>query len=682
MKMEESQMPERGEIPLESWKEIGAYLLRDARTARRWEKEEGLPVHRHVHKGRPSVYAFPSELDAWKEGRKPDTEPEPEPERIALWGSPLSSFATATLLLASLLWVGYTASEAQAQGVPGITNRMVLQDEESMSWKPPGGRFSSFTNWKKATNPETNQVAWGTLAVRDMELGTTRQLTWNQDGWDRYVDFSAVSPDDRLVAFAEFNNVPPGALELNLIPLDGSAPSQTIYQTQEYFQILDWTPDAKSIVVSFNSDTRWGLAVISAEDGFYRTLKSFEGRRTRQASVSPDGQYLAYDLSSENRLDFDIFVMALDGTQDTPILESGSVIDKLPVWSPDGSQLFFVSGRTATPSLWSIPMHNGEAAGSPKLVRSGIGPVFEIRMTPEGSLYYTIRGRDRLDIYSVELGSDGRGRGEPEVATDSFLNTNWGAELSPDGARLAFYSERPEQVVVIRDLESGQENVFPVNSGRFQSIYREGPHWFPDGSSVLVSVQGPDSPGHFRMNTQTGLMEDLQLSIGNIISIGGGGDSLFYRGGGALSRMELSTGQETALLEMSATQHISDLALSPDKQQLAVAVEDPEQGSLLIRVPVDGGEPEEIHRETQRGGGSRYNTLTWTPDGRYLLRVDEDGSSVSRYPVSGGDPEPIEVSIDGAIKGLRVHPDGSRLFFSATSNKTELWVLENFLPTE
>ena len=26
--------------PLGSWKEIGAYLQRDARTARRWEKEE------------------------------------------------------------------------------------------------------------------------------------------------------------------------------------------------------------------------------------------------------------------------------------------------------------------------------------------------------------------------------------------------------------------------------------------------------------------------------------------------------------------------------------------------------------------------------------------------------------------------------------------------------------------
>ncbi len=34
---------------LESWKEIAAYLGRDARTVRRWEKNEGLPVQRHFH---------------------------------------------------------------------------------------------------------------------------------------------------------------------------------------------------------------------------------------------------------------------------------------------------------------------------------------------------------------------------------------------------------------------------------------------------------------------------------------------------------------------------------------------------------------------------------------------------------------------------------------------------------
>src|SRR5687767_936306 len=55
---------------LESWKEIAAYLKRDVATVRRWEKREGLPVHRHQHQTLGSVYAFTPELDAWQERRR------------------------------------------------------------------------------------------------------------------------------------------------------------------------------------------------------------------------------------------------------------------------------------------------------------------------------------------------------------------------------------------------------------------------------------------------------------------------------------------------------------------------------------------------------------------------------------------------------------------------------------
>src|SRR4026207_144527 len=43
---------------LNSWKEIAAYLKRDVRTLRRWEVDEGLPIRRHLHKKRGSVYAY------------------------------------------------------------------------------------------------------------------------------------------------------------------------------------------------------------------------------------------------------------------------------------------------------------------------------------------------------------------------------------------------------------------------------------------------------------------------------------------------------------------------------------------------------------------------------------------------------------------------------------------------
>jgi TolB-like protein len=60
-------VPPSADDRLDSWKEIAAYLKRGVRTVRRWEREEGLPVHRHVHRVLGSVYAFKSEIDRWRQ---------------------------------------------------------------------------------------------------------------------------------------------------------------------------------------------------------------------------------------------------------------------------------------------------------------------------------------------------------------------------------------------------------------------------------------------------------------------------------------------------------------------------------------------------------------------------------------------------------------------------------------
>jgi hypothetical protein len=57
--------PQNGPDRLDSWKAIAAYLQRDERTVRRWEREQGLPVRR-VPGGRgTSVFAYVSEIEAW-----------------------------------------------------------------------------------------------------------------------------------------------------------------------------------------------------------------------------------------------------------------------------------------------------------------------------------------------------------------------------------------------------------------------------------------------------------------------------------------------------------------------------------------------------------------------------------------------------------------------------------------
>ncbi|MGH2436396.1 MAG: hypothetical protein ACRDFA_05325, partial [bacterium] len=86
---------------LDSWKEIAVYLRRGVRTVRRWEKAEGLPVHRHLHQRLGTVYAYKPEIDAWWEARGLGLEQEKEePQETARRGwraAVLAASATAAL---------------------------------------------------------------------------------------------------------------------------------------------------------------------------------------------------------------------------------------------------------------------------------------------------------------------------------------------------------------------------------------------------------------------------------------------------------------------------------------------------------------------------------------------------------------------------------------------------------
>jgi hypothetical protein len=57
------------EAPLRGWKDIAAFLATSPRSAQRWERELGLPIHRLRTTTGSVVNAYPSELDAWRRSR-------------------------------------------------------------------------------------------------------------------------------------------------------------------------------------------------------------------------------------------------------------------------------------------------------------------------------------------------------------------------------------------------------------------------------------------------------------------------------------------------------------------------------------------------------------------------------------------------------------------------------------
>jgi TolB-like protein/tetratricopeptide (TPR) repeat protein len=125
--------PDVGGRRLESWKEIAAYLGRDVTTVRRWEKGEGLPVHRHLHHKLGSVYTYTTELDAWRGKRSPipstealDARPVSEPVRRGRYARTAVALAAVALALAAgLIWLVRERARKPAAGA-GIRSLAVL----------------------------------------------------------------------------------------------------------------------------------------------------------------------------------------------------------------------------------------------------------------------------------------------------------------------------------------------------------------------------------------------------------------------------------------------------------------------------------------------------------------------------------------------------------------------------
>ena len=205
---------------LDSWKEIAAYLRRDVTTVQRWEKREGMPVHRHVHQKMGSVYAFKADLDAWARSRGSalvaetdeavavgGTEPPPAPaEHRRRWGLWLVAAAGAALIafLGWQLQKARTAPEnplANARFLP-LTDFDGIEQSAAIS---RDGRFVAFLSDRDGPmDVWVTQVGVGQFynlthgSVRELVNPSARTLGFSPDGtlvtfWTRKSDASGGS---------------------------------------------------------------------------------------------------------------------------------------------------------------------------------------------------------------------------------------------------------------------------------------------------------------------------------------------------------------------------------------------------------------------------------------------------------------------------------------------------------
>ena len=668
---------------LNSWKEIGAYLQRNEATVRRWEKREGLPVHRHLHEGRSTVYAYPSEIDAWRASR--NVVPEPAAPR-PLWKIP--AFALTMGLCLVMVGNGVRTVEAQQRGAGKANQQVWVTWDERPNSISADGRYMGFTDYST-----------GDLGIRDLKTGKSRRLT-NTGGWakDRaWAEFPVISPDGRQIAYTWWDV---GAkAELRVIPAAGGNPKTVWQGNSENLLAQSWTPDSKQLLVLHappSGDSK--IAMLSLQDGSLHEIKSVkpQGRRQLTASLSPDGRWIAYNQQPDEKTTAtDILVLAVDGSREIAAVQHPAH-DSFPIWSPDGSQILFRSDRTGQDALWSVPFENGKVGDAQLLkadlprIRTGLQNLW---MTRDGTLYYFSVGQFISNVYVADLDANGKVSKPPVLAVERFANKNGFPALSQDG-HLAFarggnfviYGPRAEELV-IHTLKTGEERVVPT-----EVPLRGTPKWFPDGRSILFTsplVQGKGA-NFYRVDSSSGRTELLHAAAGpvRVFDFSPDGKTIFYvqalcgerlicpglpERSARLVRLDIESGRETEL----KTGDIWSVAISPDGRQLAYL----DQHGFITVMPAAGGEAREVFRGPAWVDNATQ-PLAWTPDQRFLLfardaRPEETGTPLLRIPVSGGPVEQVGLSMPG-IQSLGIQPDGRRIYFSANS-PDEVWSLANLL---
>jgi dipeptidyl aminopeptidase/acylaminoacyl peptidase len=108
--------------------------------------------------------------------------------------------------------------------------------------------------------------------------------------------------------------------------------------------------------------------------------------RVGAPAVSPDGKWLAYQLRSTdlaaNRGRIDLYLLDIGKPGQAPrqIASSADKNETAPVFSPDGSSLYFQSDANGDDQLWRVPL----AGGAPVQISKAPGGISGFLLSPDG----------------------------------------------------------------------------------------------------------------------------------------------------------------------------------------------------------------------------------------------------------------------------------------------------------
>jgi dipeptidyl aminopeptidase/acylaminoacyl peptidase len=281
----------------------------------------------------------------------------------------------------------------------------------------------------------------------------------------------------------------------------------------------------------------------------------------------------------------------------------------------------------------------------------GIRAAQDAQVSPDGrTAAFVVSEVDaKENVYQTDIWLVGTSGGEPLRFTRHPKNDR-APQFSPDGAKLAFISEREDKPqIFLADVRGGEPWKLSDLKGGVSGFA-----WSPDGSWIAaLSADAPSEDEEKRAKAK----DDARVT-----------DHDFHMT--HLHRIDVATRETRRLTEGAFT--LSDAHVSPDGTEIA-AVRRPtpkaDDGSAsdIVIVPASGGAPRLLFENSGADSSPRYS-----PDGRTIAFLTRDG----KLPRTGTDAIAVIPRAGGAI--TRITPvdlspatllwsnDGASILFTST----------------